>query len=245
MNHTARRILTIDIETLPSLQPVEADTRERRSGKDTDAHARTALSGDFGRILCIGFAEEDGSGVVSRGCLGWDGERKKFDGDEDQILTAFWRMLKGFRPSVDRVVGHNLFDFDLKFIYKRSVVHGVKPSVELSFARYRNQPLFDTMCEWERWGYGSKISLDRLARVLNLPSSKSDGVDGSQVSQLFSAGEHEAIYNYCQRDVELTRLIYRRLTFAENITRGADTTGGDAQFAPRELEGRESVVTVY
>ncbi len=66
------------------------------------------------------------------------------------------------------------------------------------------------MCEWERWGYGSKISLDRLARVLDLRSSKSDGVDGSCVGELFAAGEHEAIYNYCLRDVELTRLIYRR-----------------------------------
>lgn len=245
MNHMARRIVTIDIETLPSICPVEDVGKVTRAGKDSGDNAHTALSGDFGRILCIGFTNEDGLGGMTRGCLGWDEAHKRFTCDERQTLATFWRMLYGFRLSVDRIVGHNLFDFDLKFIYKRSVVHGVKPSVELSFARYRNQPLYDTMHEWERWGYGSKISLDRLARVLNLPSSKSDGVDGSQVSQLFSAGEHEAIYNYCLRDVELTRLIYRRMTFAEDITCGADTSGGDARFAPRELEGRDSAAIVF
>ena len=245
MNRLGRHTLTIDIETLPSLAPVDDARKALNGAKTGDEYSRTALSGDFGRILCVGFADDDGRGGVSYGCLGWDDSRQQFMCDERQLLTDFWELMCGFRPSVDRVVGHNLFDFDLKFIYKRSVVHGVRPSVELSFARYRNQPLYDTMHEWERWGYGSKISLDRLARVLNLPSSKSDGVDGSQVSQLFSAGEHEAIYNYCLRDVELTRLIYRRMTFAEDITRGADTTGGDAQFAPRELKGRESALTVY
>ncbi|MGA9997697.1 MAG: ribonuclease H-like domain-containing protein [Pyrinomonadaceae bacterium] len=245
MNYTARRTVTIDIETLPSLHPVESDGRGRRGGKDMDDHARTALSGDFGRILCIGFADEDGLGGISRGCLGWDDKRKRFNGDERQILNGFWQMMRRFRPNVDRVIGHNLFDFDLKFIYKRSVVHGVKPSVELSFARYRNQPLFDTMCEWERWGYGSKISLDRLAHVLNLPSSKSDGVDGSQVCELYTAGEHEKIYDYCLRDVELTRLIYRRMTFVEDVACGTDCTDAEVHLTTRELESREAVATVF
>jgi 3'-5' exonuclease len=245
MSYRARRTVTIDIETLPSPNPIKAEGRLRKGGKDSDDHARTALSGDFGRILCVGFADEDGSGGVSRGCLGWDEARKQFTGDERQTLTAFWRMLRGFRPNVDRIVGHNLFDFDLKFIYKRSIVHNVKPSVELSFARYRNQPLFDTMFEWERWGYGTKISLDRLARVLDLPSSKGDGVDGSRVGELFAAGEHEAIYSYCLRDVELTRLIYRRMTFAEDNACTSDSLDAGVRQMARESESGETVAAVF
>lgn len=213
MNLTTQRTVTIDIETLPSVAPVDPVCAGRKGG--VDGHARTSLSGDFGRILCIGFVDEDGAGKMRRGCLGWDDESERFHCDERATLSEFWEMMRGFRPRVDRVVGHNLFDFDLKFIYKRSVVHGVRPTVELSFARYRNQPLFDTMCEWERWGYGSKISLDRLARVLDLPSSKNEGVDGSRVAELYEAGEHRKIYDYCLRDVELTKLIYRRMTFAD------------------------------
>ena len=55
--------------------------------------------------------------------------------------------MKTFRPSIDRIVGHNIYDFDLKFILKRSVFHGIRPTVDLSFARYRNQPIFDTRYE--------------------------------------------------------------------------------------------------
>lgn len=209
------RILVVDIETLPAeaVSTVSEDPPARLS--PSNDYAKTALSGDFGRILCIGYVDEDRSGEVRRGVLGWDRERERFSCDERQLLTEFWRLLHGFRPTFDRIVGHNLFDFDLKFIYKRSIVHGVPPTVELSFARYRNQPLFDTMYEWERWGYGSKISLDRLARALNLASSKDAGVDGSRVWELFVAGEHRAIHDYCLRDVELTRAIYRRMVFAD------------------------------
>ena len=242
MNNLARRTLTIDIETLPSILPVDDGCKALKGGKSEDTHARTALSGDFGRILCIGFAADDGRGEVSYGCLGWDDARRQFNCEERAMLTEFWGMMRGFRPNVDRIVGHNLFDFDLKFIYKRSVVNGVKPTCELSFARYRNQPLFDTMCEWERWGYGSKISLDRLARVLSLQTSKTDGVDGSRVAELFAAGEHKAIRDYCLRDVELTRSIYRRMTFAEDC---AVAGGGDVRRAANEFVTQEASAPIF
>ncbi len=218
MNHqmnSRQRAITIDIETLPALNPVISNGEVQKDGKNGDDRSRTALNGDFGRILCIGYADEHPDGSVRRGIIGWDETCGNLPCDERKILIEFWEMLRSFRPSVDRIVGHNLFDFDLKFIYKRSVVQGVKPTVELSFARYRNQPLFDTMCEWERWGYGTKVSLDRLAHVLDLPSSKEDGMNGSQIERLYESGEHRAIYEYCLRDVELTRLIYRRMTFAD------------------------------
>ena len=200
-----RRVITIDIETLPADEP------------ETDP--KTALSGDFGRILCIGFADDDRAGLAE-GVIGWDEETESFPVDERAMLEEFWDRMRGFRPSVDRIVGHNVFDFDLKFILKRSIVHDVRPTVDLSFARYRNQPIFDTMHEWERWGFNSRISLDKLARVLGLPSSKSNGIDGSSIYAHFMAGNHRAIRDYCAADVALTRAIYRRLAFADSVADG-------------------------
>lgn len=138
MNCIPRSTVTIDIEALPSLHPVGVERNARKGDNSADDHARTTLSGDFERILCIEFANEDQFGRVSRGVLGWGSTLGKFSCDEHHIISAFWEMMRGFRPNVDRIVGHNLFDFDLKFIHKRSVVHGVPPTVELSFARYRN-----------------------------------------------------------------------------------------------------------
>ncbi len=226
-----KRAIFIDIETLPAVNPNATDLQAAPSAPTTatphgtlpdplkdDTDLKASLNGDFGRILCIGFVDENPQGRVERGVVGWDDLRGSFHCDERLILTEFWRRMKTFRPNVDSIVGHNVYDFDLKFILKRSIIHGVRPTVDLSFARYRNQPIFDTMYEWERWSYGSKASLDTLARALGFESSKQNGVNGSQIYSLFKAGEHRAIHDYCLKDVELTRAIYKRMVFEECAT---------------------------
>ncbi|MEK7184045.1 MAG: ribonuclease H-like domain-containing protein, partial [Patescibacteria group bacterium] len=109
-------------------------------------------------------------------------------------------------------VGHNALDFDLPFIYKRSIVHSVKPSLQLSFEKFQISPIFDTMRVWDQWSTPA-TGLDQLARILGLESSK-QGIDGSQVYDYYLAGRTDEIYSYCKRDVELTRAIHRRLVFA-------------------------------
>lgn len=213
-----RRTLTIDIETLPKLEIMPNRSSVQCAEQPIEDHLKTALNGDYGQILCIGFIDEKPNGLFESGVLGWDEEREKFTGDEKGILTQFWERMQDFNPGRDRIVGHNIFDFDLRFIFKRSVVHYVRPKFDLSFARYRNQPIYDTMMEWERWGFGPKAGLDRLANVLNLPSSKEQGIDGARVYELFQAGEHRLIHDYCLRDVALTRRIYKRLTFESCLT---------------------------
>jgi len=211
----------IDIETLPALNLPASGSPPVRLAPTDESHLKTALNGDFGRLLCIGFIDEFPSGEIERGVIGWDARQEAFHGDERVILTEFWRRMKSFRPNIDRIVGHNIYDFDLKFILKRSIVHGVRPTVDLSFARYRNQPIYDTMCEWERWSFSSRVSLDTLARALNLESSKQDGVNGSQIFNLYQAGEHRKIRDYCLKDVELTRAIYKRMVFEESASASA------------------------
>ena len=208
------RVITIDIETTAA-EEIKKETGLQNSAKLTENElAKTALNGDFGRILCIGFIDEKSDGQIASGVIGWDNQTGSFNKSEREILTQFWRMLAGFRPGCDRIVGHNIFDFDLRFILKRSRLHQVKPSVEFSFARYRNQPIYDTMYEWECWNFGSKISLDRLARIFSLPSSKSEEINGSRIQEFYQKGNHREIRDYCLRDVELTREIFRRMTFA-------------------------------
>lgn len=212
-----KRILTIDIETLPPSVPIQEGNDNKGQSVFSDDYLKMALNGDFGRILCIGYVDEDSWGSIRRGVIGWNERGDQFIENESRLLIEFWQMLKGFRISVDQIVGHNIFDFDLKFIYKRSVICGVRPTIDFSFARYRNKPIFDTMYEWERWSYGSKISLDNLAKALSLVSSKKAGINGSNIFDLFQSGQHRAIYDYCLRDVELTRAIYRRMVYADCI----------------------------
>jgi 3'-5' exonuclease len=221
------RAMTIDIETRPA--PVESEIQEAD-------YLKTALNGNYGQILCIGFIDDVPGRRPEYGVFGWDEERELLTGDEGEILTAFWGRLRNFRAGTDRIVGHNIFDFDLKFIIKRSIILGVRPTVDFSFARYRNQPVFDTMHEWEKWSFGNRISLDALAKVLNLSSSKANGVDGSKVWELYQTGQHREIRDYCFNDVKLTRNIYRRMIFAESQNQIRNVPLSEMSAAPINAE---------
>ena len=204
----------LDIETIPAEESDKKSAldlvlkKKQRYGKEVDLgkenmeqlYRDTAVSGDFGRIFCIGYALEDGQVQI-------------IYGEEKKILEEWWKVAaKG-----DCFIGHNIMEFDLRFIYKRSIVNRIKPSAKhlnLSFARYRNFPIFDTMKEWEKWS-NSYITLDALAKILQLPSSKDGGIDGSQVFDFFLAGKYKEIYEYCKRDVQLTRQVYNRMLFKD------------------------------
>lgn len=202
--------LFFDIETLPSSEEHREThlelLRERGKNKeveaseekDTKLHESTSFNGNFGRIACIGYIKENGS--VEKGCL---------SGDEKEILTKFWEIA----GDVELFVGHNILGFDFPFIYKRSVINGIKPRLDISFAKYRNRPIFDTMMEWEMWGR-DMTSLNTLAKIFDLPTSKGD-MDGSQVWRAFQEGRLQEICDYCMKDVELTRQVYYKMVFED------------------------------
>lgn len=212
----ARRIF-VDIETLPPDKGSAAvGVREQIGACSDEEFRRLALDGDFGRVLTIGVIVEQDGQVIHRGLLGRERQTMMFHLDEARTLRGFWKMLNCFNARRDLVVGHNIFDFDLPFLYKRSVIHRVRPTVELPFTRYRSQPLFDTMHQWNKWSPRKFVSLDRLAKVLGLESSKGQGIDGRLVYDRFREGCHQEIADYCMRDVELVREIYYRMSFAED-----------------------------
>lgn len=203
----------LDIETLP---PERNLARETPASADEQEYRKLALSGDWGRILTVGLIVERGGREIHRGLLGRERQTMMFHLDEARTLRAFWKLLKSFNTRRDLIIGHNIFEFDLLFLYKRSVIQRVPPSINLCFARYRSQPIFDTMHEWERWKWQRRyISLDELAHILGLESSKRDGMDGSKVYEKFCAGCHDEIAHYCMRDVELVRQVYYRMVFED------------------------------
>ena len=52
------------------------------------------------------------------------------------------------------------------------------------------------MHEWNKWDMRKFISLDELARVLGLRSSKDDNINGSRVYERFYEGCHKEIADY-------------------------------------------------
>lgn len=215
-----------DIETLPP----EEDMRQRLSpakirkllrkraskeaGPETECSDEEfrdlALHGEYGRVLTIGLIVERDGKIIHRGVLGRERQTLMFHLDEGRTLKGFWGLLRGFNPDRDLLIGHNCF-WDLKFLVKRSIINRVRPTVSLSFAKYRSRPIFDTMQEWGCWDFGCSISLEHLAEVLKLDMRKTEGIDGSKVYDQFCAGCHDKIAEYCVQDVELARAIYYRM----------------------------------
>ena len=197
------KIFFFDIETVPTEQSL------RDSGvleaqlllEETEIIKKLSLSAATARILCLAYAIEPES----------NSPVEVLQGEEPEIIRNFWRLAS----DCHLFVGHNILDFDLRFIYQRSVIHQIKPSREIPFARFRNNPVYDTMHEWSKWGR-EHASLDLLARALGIPSPK-ESLDGSKVYPYYCAGKLEDICEYCKRDVETVRQVYRRLTFAKNM----------------------------
>ena len=221
--------LYFDIETIPAGEESYETLkylyeRKVKKAKDKDPEKEvesfeqfvenTALDGSFGRVLCISYAINNNPAHTL--CN---------PEDEKKTLQQFWHIAN----EIDLFVGHNIMEFDLRFLLQRSMVLGVKPTWNrfdepgkkpwdmgkmLSFARYRNLPVFDTMQEWSSWG-SPKVGLEHVALALGIPTPKGEGIDGSEVYNFYKAGKIKEICDYCVRDVETTRAVYKRITFEE------------------------------
>lgn len=205
-----KRIITIDIETLPTNEPFES----KLFWETEEEHGKTGLDASLGRILCIGYCEQNEHGeIIKRGCFGWNETSKSFETDESLILIDFWQYVRGFQKGIDLLIGHNILGFDLPFIIQRSVISGVKPSINFNLYKYQKSPIFDTMLRWDFYVFKQSTSLKKLAYAMGLKCPKSGDIDGSKIYEAFEQGRFEEIYKYCMQDVEATYDIWRKMCF--------------------------------
>jgi 3'-5' exonuclease len=207
--------LFFDIETIPcddEHREQYLEILQKKYGNDEKSEEEIvgsmSFDGTFGRIFCIGYIKDDG---VKQ-------EKGMLRGDEKEILRSFWKLVE----DVNLYVGHNVLGFDFPFIYKRSVIIGVKPSINLSLAKFRSFPIFDTQKEWSKWA-DNGASLDTVAKILGLPTSK-DKMDGSMVWPYFQQGRLDEICEYCMKDVEVNRKVYYKMIFENPPEGNSETT---------------------
>jgi predicted PolB exonuclease-like 3'-5' exonuclease len=195
------KTIFLDIETVPTDRSLEENglLEPQIQLDEAELIKKLSLSAVTAKIICIGYAIEPPVGC----------EVQALRGEETEIINAFWKLA----ADCNLFVGHNILDFDLRFIYQRSIIHQIKPSRDLPFARFRNAPIYDTMQEWSKWGR-EHASLDTLSKALSIPSPK-ETLDGSKVYPHYRAGKIAEIVEYCKRDVDSTRQLYRRLTFTK------------------------------
>jgi 3'-5' exonuclease len=162
--------------------------------------AKGGLSAATGRIACIGLVQPDAEHVFC-------------STDEAEVLHLAFEYISTL-PDHLCYIGHNLCGFDLPFIRQRAIVNRRRPPFSLRRAwtakPWDTDRAADTMAMWSS-DRDSRISLDRLCRLLGIPSPKADGMDGSQVWPLFQAGELQKISDYCLADCRAALACYRHI----------------------------------
>ena len=184
--------------------------------KEEERYERSAFDGTFSRIVCVGLLVFSDS-MEPQGAVSWYGA------DEAELLRRFWARLGELRPSL--FITHNGLGFDLPFLKKRSIIHQVKPSMDVNLARFRTEPVYDTMAVWSNWDTRGWVKLDVLARALHVETKSGSG---KHVADMWNQGRGKAIAEYCLQDTYVTYACYQRMTFRSPL--GRDVVLNDPQL---------------
>lgn len=219
-----RDILFIDIETVAATNDYSSlDERLkvqwsrkanffRRDSQLTDEelfHERAGIHAEFGKIVSIAVGKYVD---LESGELGLK-TKVYFDHNEAELLQCFKQMIEKFDAANLRLCAHNGKEFDYPYLCRRMLINSISlPAVlNLSGKRGWEVPHLDTMELWKFGDYKHFTSLDLLAALFQIPSSK-DKIDGSQVNYVYHHDKDlEKISEYCRGDVIVLAQLFLRL----------------------------------
>lgn len=234
-------ILYVDIETLPNpnygeiVKPTKDDLKcpgnykkpesikawyddpardeelEEMYQKRVNEFRKTALDPWEGQIFCIAWALEE-EGVLE------EDVRVIWDNDEKSLLESFEKELHNYekkltnKMSVVRLVGFNIRNFDNTFLRLKSIKHRLKwlpqifPTRE---ARGRIEDVMEMAMVTTRLTADKYVSQDKVSKFFGL-EGKGD-IDGSKVFDYWKEERYQEIAEYCKKDVETVRKLYKLL----------------------------------
>jgi len=235
MNNSAidslKKILFIDIETVSSvvdfanlpdrLKPLWEKksnylSLDKAATPSTTFFDKAAIYAEFGKVIVIGlgFFYNDKQGELAFRSKSIQGH------DEKAVLEEFKELLdKKFGTLTHKLCAHNGKEFDYPYLCRRMIINGVPlPKIlKISDKKPWEVPHYDTL---DMWKFGDKkayTSLELLATVLDIPTSK-DGIDGSMVNDTYyNKQDLNKIAVYCKNDVIVTAQIFLRLTGNEPL----------------------------
>ncbi len=167
----------------------------------------TVFDAGYGQIVCIGWAINDAEPQSLH-------VADLSAGQEAALLRDWFAAIKsanghsGTRPVL---IGHNSNDFDIPYVWRRSVIHSIHPPMWWpKDPKPWSDATQDTMTMWA--GAKSRISMDRLCKILGIPGKQ--GISGADVWPMVQAGKFSELSAYCRDDVSRTRAMWRRMWFA-------------------------------
>ncbi len=176
---------------------------------------RAAIYAEFGKIVCIsiGYLHPSTRELRLKSfCLE----------DEKSLLQQFVDLLSRYfsNPEEHFICGHNIREFDIPYLCRRLVVHGIRLPDILSLSGkkpWETVHLLDTMQLWKFGDFKNYTSLDLLAAVLDVETPKDD-IDGSMVGKVYWKDKDlDRISRYCEKDVVTVAQVLLKMKGADLI----------------------------
>lgn len=181
------------------------------------------------RILCIGFAVNNSKELsdIEKGFPNSKKGKQEFydhikkhyppdyfyaekPDDEEECLGRFWSKVLEKNPF--RLIGFNIWTFDLWFMLFRSLKYRFPFDLPFNFntypSKYDKNHCCDLMLTLSLYGSKNWKSLDAVIAFLGI--DKKIDMDGSMIYDMFLAGNHKKITEYSAQDINDAREIYLR-----------------------------------
>lgn len=208
-------ILLFDIETVSGEKELTEDSKfyeswsyKVRNSKEWDTKGfnedilssfqeKAALYPEFAKIVCISI----GHVKLSDGII----KVSSFYGDDEaDIINKFYGALDAFKAShkTPYLCGHAIKQFDVPYIFKRSLILGIEPHdlIDCSDSKpWDLKHLLDTKELYQGTSF-TPSSLIGLTTAFGLENPKQD-IAGHETSKAYYNGEILRIAKYCERDV--------------------------------------------
>lgn len=170
-----------------------------------------AIFSEFAKIVCISvgyFKKTEDDLLAFR-------VKSFYRKNERQLLMDFHSLLNTHfnHPHQHFICGHNIKEFDIPFICRRSVIHSLQLPELLSVSGkkpWEIKYLLDTLELWKFGDYKNYTSLSTLCAVFDIPTPKDD-ISGADVSKVYWEGGIQRIKTYCEKDVIATARLFLKL----------------------------------
>ncbi|HNP18430.1 MAG TPA: 3'-5' exonuclease [Fulvivirga sp.] len=222
MNSELRDILFLDIETVGQTNDFsaleerlkkqwarKASFLKREEGVTDEAlfNERAGIYAEFGKVVVIGlgFFHQEGDQLQFR-------TKALADHNEHKLLEQFKALLSKMSPDL-RLCAHNGKEFDFPYLSRRMLINGISLPTVLNLSGKKPWEVnhLDTMDMWKFGDWKNYTSLDLLAAIFGIESSKTD-MDGSMVNSAYYNDDGlDKIATYCLQDVVVTAKIYAKL----------------------------------
>jgi len=167
--------------------------------------SKAGLFAEFGRIVCVSMGYVIDNKIILKSFC---------DYNESRLLTSVSESLE----KATSVVAHNGKNFDYPWLCRRMIVNGIKlPSLlQIQNLKPWEIKLEDTLDMWRFGQFNHNASLALMCSLFGIQSPK-DGIDGSNIADLFYSDELDRISRYCEGDVTALINVYRKLNYQNPI----------------------------